>query len=70
MNHYRTQHIPVSRVSLHKLLPGVSPRQRINMLVHTKDILCVSACQNVSIMTHSINVQRSVTPVSLMSDVP
>ena len=70
MNHESTKHIPMSRISLRKLVPGISPCQRINMLVHTKDILHVSACHNVSIMARGINVRRSVTPVSLMSDVP
>ena len=70
MNHYHTKHIPVSRVSLRELVAGISPCQRINTLVHTKDILRVIACQNVPIMTRGINVRRSVTPVSLMSDVP
>ena len=65
-----TKHIPVSRVSFRKLVPGISPCQRINMLVHTKDILRVSAFQNVSILARGINVRCSVTPVSLMSDVP
>ena len=41
--HYLTKHIPVSHVSLRKLVPGISPCQRMNTLVHTKDILRVSA---------------------------
>ena len=62
MIHYRTKHIPVSHIYLCKLLPGTSRCKRINTLVHTKDILRVSDCQKVSIMTHVINVRRSVTP--------
>ena len=69
MNQYRTKYIPVSHVSLRKLVPGISPCQRINKLVNTKGILRFSACQNVAIMTRGINVQRSVTPVSLKSNV-
>ena len=68
MNHYHTKHIPVSRVSLRKLVPGISSCQRINTLVHTKDILRVSACQNVSIMTYGINFRRSVTPGAMTFD--
>ena len=70
MNRYCTKHIPVSHVSLRKLAPGISPCRLINTLVHTKDILRVSVCHNVSIMTCVIKFQRSVTPVSLMSNVP
>ena len=69
VNHYRTKHIPVSRVSLRKLVPGISPCQRINVLVHTKYILRVSVCHNLSIITCVINVRRSVTPVSFIYDV-
>ena len=68
MNNYLTKHISVSRLSLSKLVPGISPCQRINPLVHTKDILRVIVCQNVSIMTRVIIIQRSVKPVSLISD--
>ena len=60
--HYRANHIPVSHVSRCKLVPRISLCQRINILVHTKDILRVSACHNVSIMTCVINVRHSVTP--------
>ena len=56
-------------VSFLKLEPGISPCQRINTLVHTNNILRLNTCQNVSIMTRIIDVRRSVTPVSLMSDV-
>ena len=70
MNHYRTKKISVSRVSLSNLVPALSTYQHINMLIHTKDILCVSAFHKVSIMTRGINVQCSVTPVSLMYGVP
>ena len=70
MNHYRTKHKPVSHVSLCKLVPGISLCQRINGLVYTQDILRVSACQNVSIMTRGSNVRRSVTLVPLMFDIP
>ena len=69
MNHCRTKHIPVSCISLCKLVPVISPCQRINTLVHTNNILRLNTCQNVSIMTRIIDVRRSVTPVSLMSDV-
>ena len=69
MNQYRTKYIPVSHVSICKLVTWISPCQRINIFVHIKDIPRVSACQNVSITTHGINVWRSVTPVSLMSNV-
>ena len=70
MNHYCTKHITVSHIFLHELVPGTSPCQHINMFVHTKDILRVSACQNASIMTCSINFRHYVTPISLMSNVP
>ena len=53
-----------------RTVPGISWFQRITTLVHTKDILRVSTCQNVSIMTRGINTRRSVTAMSLMSDVP
>ena len=56
MIHYRTRHIPVSHVSICKLVPGIPPCQHINTLVHTNYIPRVSACQNVSIMTCVINV--------------
>ena len=69
VNHYRKKHIPVLRVSLCKLVPRISLYQRINILVHTKDILRAGAFQNVSIMTRVINFRRFVTPVSLMSNV-
>ena len=62
MIHYCTKHIPVSHVSFCKLVPGISLCQSINTLVCTKDILRVSVCQNVLIMTCVINVWRSVTP--------
>ena len=62
MIHSRTKYIPVSHISLCKLVPGKSPCKRMNMLVNTKDILRISACQKVSIMTHVINARRSVTP--------
>ena len=69
MNLYGTKPISMSRVSLRKLVTWISPCQRINTLVHTKDILRVSVFQNVSIITRGINVWRCVTPVLLMSDV-
>ena len=62
MIHYRTKHIPVSHVSFCNLVLGISLCQRINILVHTKDILRFNACHNVSIMTCVINARRSVTP--------
>ena len=36
--HYRTKHIPVSHVSLCKLVPVLSPCQQINTLVDTNYI--------------------------------
>ena len=69
MNHYLTKNIPVSRVPLCKLVLGISLCQRINALVHTKDVLRVSACQKISIIIRGINVRRSVTPVSFISEV-
>ena len=60
--HYRNKHIPLLHVSLCKLVQGISLCQLTNTLVHTKYILHGSACQNVSIMTRFIHVQRSVTP--------
>ena len=58
--HYRTKNIPVSHISLCKSVPRISPFQFINTLFHNKDILRVSACKNVSIMIHVINVQHSM----------
>ena len=69
MNHYCTKHIPVSCVLLRTLVPGISLCQLINELFYNKDILCVSACHNVSRTTREINERRSVTPVSLIFDV-
>ena len=63
MNNYRTKHIPVLRISLRKLVSGISPSQRINVLVNTKDILRVNACKKVSMMNRGINARRSITPM-------
>ena len=60
----------MSHVFLRKVVPMISLCQDINTLIHTKDILRVSACQNESIMTPVINVRHLMTPMSLMSDVP
>ena len=60
--HHRIKHIPVSHIYLCKLVPCIYLCQHLNTLVHIKDILRVSAFQNVSIMTREINVRRSVTP--------
>ena len=64
-----TKHISMWHVSHFKLVLWITLFQCINTLVCTKDIVCASACQNVSIMNPGINVQRSVTPMSLMFDV-